>query len=66
MTSLRRQGRPADAPAAADFDETILVWNGVVARTERSRSEAARLGEHARDRRAADLRHDGKRGAAPA
>jgi hypothetical protein len=36
MTTSRRARQQRDASTRADLDETILVWNGVVARTKRA------------------------------
>jgi hypothetical protein len=64
MTTSRRERQQQDASTRADLDETILVWNGVVARTERSSSLAARPGHHARERLAVHRQHDVKLGGA--
>jgi hypothetical protein len=42
MTSSHREQRQPDAPTRPDLDEPILVWNGAMARTERSSSQPAR------------------------
>jgi len=64
MTSSRREGQQPDGPTRPDLDETTLVWNGVVATTRRSSSQAAPPGQHAADRLAVHLRDDVKRGGA--
>lgn len=58
MTPSRRETQQRDASPRADVDETILVWNGVVARTERSSSLAAEPGRHAGQRFPAHRQHD--------